>query len=72
MKRYQQHSLMKVDPAFGTPNPYPSEAQQWREWNGKVAWLYNPWTGNKRHPSDIGRDYDGLLIVPPCEPVYAG
>ncbi len=68
---YQQHTLMKFDPAFGTEKPYPSEAQQYREYNGKIAWLYNPWTGNKRHPFDIGSDVTGLLILPPGEPIYA-
>lgn len=38
----QQYSLMKFDPANGTPNPYPSHAQQWRDWHGGVAWLLNP------------------------------
>lgn len=59
----EQHDLMKFDPAFGTERPYPSHAQQWREYHGRMAWLFNPWTGAKRHPSDIGTDVTGLLVV---------
>jgi hypothetical protein len=57
-----QPHLMKFDPAYGTPNPYPSNAGQYRKWHGKVAWIYNPWSGEKRHPLDIGSDVTGLLI----------
>ena len=67
----QQQTLMKFDPAFGTERPYPSHAQQYRDWHGKVAWLFNPWTGEKRHPADIGSDVTGLLIAPANEPIYA-
>jgi len=67
----QQDSLMKFDPANGDPHPYPSHAAQWREWHGLVAWLYNPWNGNKRDARDIGSDAQGLLIIPDGEPVYA-
>jgi hypothetical protein len=63
----QQDDLMKYDPTTGTPHPYPSHAAQYRKWHGLVAWLYNPWNGEKRHPSDIGSDILGLLIVPPTE-----
>lgn len=69
--RYQQSTLMKFDPAFGTDHPYPSEARQYRQYHGDVAWLYNPWTGIARHPLDIGSDPTGLLILPPGEPIYA-
>lgn len=68
----QQESLMKFDPAFGTDRPYPSHADQYRKWHGRVAWLFNPWTGVKRHPLDIGSDVTGLLILPPREPICAG
>lgn len=56
-------ALMLFDPAFGTERPYPSHAGQWRDYHGKKAWLYNPWTGNKRHPLDIGTDPFGVLLV---------
>lgn len=68
----QQHSLMKFDPATGEPKPYPSHADQWREWHGKAtAWLFNPWTGTRRDAGDVGSDTFGQLILPPGEPLYA-
>lgn len=57
-----QDWLMKFDPALGTERPYPSHAGQWREWHGRVAWLFNPWTGERRHPADVGSDTFGCLI----------
>lgn len=68
----QQHSLMKFDPATGEPKPYPSHADQWRDWHGKAtAWLFNPWTGMSRDAGDVGSDTFGHLIQPPGEPLYA-
>lgn len=67
----QQHTLMIIDPAFGCGKPWPSHAQQWRDYHGGMAWLFNPWTEHRRHPADVGSDPFGLLIVPPEEPVYA-
>lgn len=61
----QQSALMKFDPALGTERPYPSNAYQWRDYHGQMAWLYNPWTGKHRHPLDIGSDVMGVAIVPP-------
>lgn len=53
----QQHSLMTFDPATGEPKPYPSHADQWREWHGKAtAWLFNPWTGTRRDGLGHGPD----------------
>jgi hypothetical protein len=54
--------LMKFDPANRKSQPYPSHAEQYRSWHGKVAWLYNPWTGDARDPRDIGSDVFGQLI----------
>ena len=69
----QQQALMKYDPATGEQRPYPSHAAQWREWHGQMtAWLFNPWSGERRAAGDVGSDVHGLLIVPPGEPVYAG
>ena len=59
-----QSEVMKFDPATGGPRPYPSHAGQWREWHGKMAWLFNPWTGRRRDARDVGSDVQGLLIVP--------
>jgi len=57
-----QDALMKYDPQDSEAMPYPSHAQQYREYHGRAAWLYNPWTGSKRLPSDIGTDVLGHLI----------
>lgn len=64
-------ALMKFDPATGWEKPYPSQAAQWRAWNGKVAWLFNPWTGERRNAADVGSDPFGHLIVAPGEQVEA-
>ena len=69
----QQQTVMKYDPATGQSTPYPSHAQQWRDWNGNsVAWIFNPWTGRIRTAEDIGSDLQGLLIIPPGEAICAG
>jgi hypothetical protein len=59
-----QQALMRFDPATGDASPYPSHAQQWREFHGDYAWLFNPWTGDRRHAGDVGSDPFGQLIVP--------
>lgn len=56
-------SLMRFDPADGSEKPYPSEANQYRKYHGQVAWLFNPYTGAKRDPRDIGTDVFGELIT---------
>lgn len=68
----QQDTLMSFDPATGEARPYPSHAQQWRNFHGADAWLWNPWTGERRAAGDVGSDPFGLLIVAPGEPIYAG
>lgn len=73
----QQSTLMLIDPGYGTDRPYPSQADQWREYNGTggkcaVAWIYNPWTRVIRNPMDVASDMFGYLIVPPNEPIVAG
>ena len=68
----QQQALMTFDPATGETKPYPSHAEQWREWHGYgTAWLFNPWTGGRRSAGDVGTDVLGRLIQPPTEPLYA-
>lgn len=67
----QQYTLMHFDPATGWSNPYPSHAEQWRKYHGAAAWLFNPWTGNRRDARDVGSDVHGLLIVPHGELVLA-
>lgn len=56
-------SLMRFDPVDGSEKPYPSEANQYREYHGQVAWLFNPYTGVKRDARDIGSDVFGLAIT---------
>ena len=67
----QQQTLMRYDPKNGISRPYPSHAEQYRKYHGKVAWLVNPWTGGERTAEDIGWDTFGLLIIPPAEEVSA-
>ena len=57
-------ALMKYDPATGEQYPYPSQVDQYRKYHGKVAWLFNPWTGKSRYAQDVGSDCFGVLIVP--------
>ena len=59
-----QEQLMKYSPDTGEERPYPSNAKQWREYHGRVAWLYNPWTGKQRDLLDVGSDVFGELIAP--------
>lgn len=64
-----QQELMNYDPATGEAKPYPSHAQQWREYHGYMtAWLFNPWTGERRDARDIGSDVLGRLCEPRAAP----
>ena len=67
-----QYHLMKYDPASGEKAPYPSHAGQWREWHGRTAWIWNPWTSIMRDPRDIGSDPFGHLIQPPQKETARG
>ena len=62
---------MRFDPTNRTPEPYPSQADQYRDWHGDVAWLFNPWTGEARDPRDIGSEVNGVAIIPDGEPLMA-
>lgn len=55
--------LMIFCPATGIEKPYPSEANQYRDYHGKVAWLYNPYSGCKRDARDVGTDTFGVAII---------
>lgn len=57
-----QQAIMIYDPSDRTEKPYPSHAEQYRQYHGSVAWLYNPWTGVMRDARDIGSDVLGHLI----------
>ena len=61
--------IMKYDPRDGNAQPYPSQVDQFREWHGVDAWLFNPFTREKRATLDIGSDPTGLLLhVDPLRP----
>lgn len=55
-------ALMKFDPAAGTENPYPSHPEQYREYHGQVAWLFNPYNGERRSALAVGGDPFGFLV----------
>ena len=54
--------LMRFDPATGAEKPYPSHGEQYRIYHGPVAWLFNPFTGERRDARDVGTDVVGYLI----------
>ncbi len=54
--------IMIFDPTTGRLNPNPNREDEYREFFGTTAWLYNPWNGQPRDPRDIGTDVTGLLI----------
>lgn len=62
-KTKEKNMLMKFDPATGEEKPYPSEANQYRAYHGKVAWLFNPYSGARRDARDVGSDCFGHAIV---------
>lgn len=68
----QQMQRMDFSPDDCSKKPYPSQADQWRDYHGETVWFYNPWTGKARDARDIGSDTFGRLIIPPGENVVAG
>ncbi len=52
-------AIMLFDPCSGEPKPYPSETTQYRSVNPTKAWLFNPYTGNRRTPDQVGVDVFG-------------
>ncbi len=55
--------LMLYDPATNFATPYPSEANQYREYHPNKAWLYNPYTGEIRTAEDIAADLFGNKLT---------
>lgn len=60
---------MRYDPVNGfliisSDESIITDPVKYREYHGHVAWLYNPWTGQKRDARDIGSDTFGHLIIP--------
>lgn len=58
--------LFKFDPIDGIADVYPSEARQYREYHGQVAWLFDPFTGVRRDARDVGSDPFGLMVGAPA------
>ena len=65
-----QNALMKYDPITGEEKPYPSHAEQYRNYHGKLCWIYNPWTGIKRNAGDIYSDPESRQYVYISEPIF--
>ena len=59
-----EDQIMGFDPTTGAKNPFPSHAAQYRAYHGGAAWLFNPWSGDKRHVLDIGSDPFFLACFP--------
>ena len=62
-----QDTIMKFDPATGAEKPYPSHAEQWRQYHLNDAFLFNPWSGTRRLAGDVGTDPRGYAIWPSDE-----
>lgn len=56
---------MKYDPATGQTLQHQVVPDEYRIFNGAIAWAYNPFTGAKRDLRDAGTDPEGRLIIPP-------
>ncbi len=54
--------LMLYDPATNFATPYPSEANQYREYHPNKAWLYNPYTGIQRTSEELADDIFGVKL----------
>lgn len=69
-EKQQQNSLMKFHPGYGEEWRLPPHMWTADEWRlaYQEQWTHDPWTGQRRHMSDIKRDPRGALIVPPGEP----
>lgn len=57
-----QNEPMSFDPVTGQSFSNPVDVNDYRIAYGKLAWLFNPWTGTKRDARDIGDDVLGLAI----------
>lgn len=62
MSNTNQTKPMKYNPINGTEELSHTDALEFRKYHGRIAWLFNPWTGVKRDPRDIGTDVLGYLI----------
>jgi len=62
-----QPEQMLFDPANGGREPYPSHAEQYRAHHDRIAWLYSPWSGDRRTAKDVGSDVFGILLSKDAE-----
>lgn len=53
---------MLYNPTTGKDEIFPKNPRQFRHHHKGLAWLYDPYTGKPRKPSEIGHDPFGLLI----------
>lgn len=68
----QQHTPCRFSPFTGVALTSTSTlATFFRDAAPVTRWDYNPWTGARRHDRDIESDPQGLLILPPGEPILA-
>lgn len=58
---------MLFHPATGEMIP-PILPDEFRKENAGIAWLFNPFNGDKRDPKDIASDVFGALVVDPSLP----
>lgn len=49
---------------MGVPHPCMASADAYRKCFPEFEWMFNPYSGTRRHTSDIESDPHGLLIDP--------
>lgn len=59
----EEENPMSFDPATGSQDCIPDTPTAYRKHHGKVAWLFNPWTGQRRDARDVGSDTFGQGIA---------
>ena len=68
-----QEQAILFDPTYGGlyHPPFPRTAAQFRSMYPMGTWLFNPWTGSRRHSDDVLSDPVGMLICVVGEPMMA-
>lgn len=56
--------MMRFSPSTGHRLPSFLSVQDYRQQEGQVAWLFNPFNGTRRDLRDVASDPTGLLIAP--------
>lgn len=59
----ESETPMAFDPATGAQDCTPDTPTAYRKHHGEVAWLFNPWTGQRRDARDVGSDTFGQALV---------